>query len=36
MDQNNNQNRDDKNRGGGSRGIFSLVLWALVLTFAFQ
>ena len=39
MDQNNNNpNRNDKNRGGGSstRGIISLVLWALVLTFGFQ
>ncbi|MBQ4489721.1 MAG: ATP-dependent metallopeptidase FtsH/Yme1/Tma family protein, partial [Pyramidobacter sp.] len=36
MDQNSNQNRDDKNRGGGARGIISLVIWALVLTFVFQ
>ena len=33
---NNNQNRDDKNRGGSTRGIISLVIWALVLTFAFN
>ena len=33
---NNNQNRDDKNRGGSTRGIISLVIWALVLTFGFN
>ena len=31
----NNKNRDDKNRGG-SRGVISLVIWALVLTFGFN
>ena len=35
MDQNNNQNRGDRNRGS-SRGILSLVIWALVLTFGFN
>ena len=33
---NNNQNRNDKNRGGSARGIVSLVIWALVLTFGFN
>ena len=36
MDNNNNQNRDDKNRGSSTRGIISLVVWALVLTFGFN
>ena len=35
MDNNENNNRNDKNRGG-SRGILSLVIWALVLTFGFN
>ena len=33
---NNNQNRNDKNRGSSTRGIVSLVVWALVLTFGFN
>jgi len=33
---NNNRNRDDKNRNGSSRGIISLIIWALVLTFVFN
>ena len=33
---NNNQNRNDKNRGSSTRGIVSLVIWALVLTFGFN
>ena len=33
---NNNQNRNDKNRGSSTRGIISLVAWALVLTFGFN
>ena len=33
---NNNQNRDDKNRGSSTRGVISLVIWALVLTFGFN
>ncbi len=38
MDQNSNQNGDRPDRGGGSgtRGILSLVVWALVLTFGFN
>jgi len=33
---NNNQNRNDKNRGSSTRGVISLVVWALVLTFGFN
>ena len=33
---NNNQNRDDRNRGGSARGIISLVVWALVLTLGYN
>ena len=33
---NNNQNRNDKNRNNSTRGILSLVVWALVLTFGFN
>ncbi len=33
---NNNQNRNDKNRGSSTRGVISLVIWALVLTFGFN
>ena len=35
MDQNNNQNRGDKNRGN-TRGIVSLIIWALALTIGFN
>ena len=36
MDNNNKPNREDKNRGSSTRGIISLVIWALVLTFGFN
>ncbi len=36
MDQKNNQDHNDKNRGSNTRGVLSLVIWALVLTFGFN